>query len=104
VSRRSDRAREAKAAREAARAGAAPREARGAGREGAAAGREAGGAEREAARAGGWSLGVQLLFLLVVFAVTTGVAELAGAANLGVALGIGQVAFALAVVYLLVRR
>jgi uncharacterized membrane protein (DUF485 family) len=32
------------------------------------------------------------------------VAELAGAVNLGVALGVGQIAFAIAVVYLLVRR
>jgi hypothetical protein len=32
------------------------------------------------------------------------VAELAGAANLGVALGVGQIAFAIAVIYLLLRR
>jgi hypothetical protein len=51
-----------------------------------------------------WNLGVQLAFLVAVFAVVVLVAELAGAANLGVALGVGQVAFAIAVVYLLVRR
>jgi len=50
------------------------------------------------------SLGVQLAFLVAVFAVVVLVAELAGAANLGVALGLGQIAFAIAVIYLLVRR
>lgn len=49
-------------------------------------------------------LGVQLAFLVAVFAVVVLVAELAGAANLGVALGVGQIAFAIAVVYLLIRR
>jgi hypothetical protein len=55
-------------------------------------------------RSDDWSLGVQIAFLVVFFAVVVLVAELAGAANLGVALGIGQIAFAIAVVYLLVRR
>jgi hypothetical protein len=41
--------------------------------------------------------------LVAVFAVTVGISELAGAANLGVALGIGQVAFAIALVVLLLR-
>jgi hypothetical protein len=41
--------------------------------------------------------------LAAVFAVTVGVAELAGAANLGVSLGIGQVAFAIVLVVLLLR-
>jgi uncharacterized membrane protein HdeD (DUF308 family) len=54
--------------------------------------------------ASGWSLPVQIGFLVAVFAVATLVAELAGAANLGVALGVGQVVFAIAVVYLLLRR
>jgi hypothetical protein len=64
---------------------------------------------RSAARAPGrraashWSLGVQLAFLAAVFAVVVLVAELAGAANLGVALGVGQIAFAIAAIYLLVR-
>ncbi|HEV2875357.1 MAG TPA: hypothetical protein VGW14_09430 [Thermoleophilaceae bacterium] len=57
-----------------------------------------------AAGAHDWSLGVQLVFLVAVFAVVALVAELAGAANLGVALGVGQIAFAVAVIYLLVRR
>ena len=54
--------------------------------------------------ASGWGLGVQLAFLVAVFGVVVLVAELAGAANLGVALGVGQIAFALAVIYLLLRR
>ena len=54
--------------------------------------------------ASGWSLGVQLAFLVAVFGVVVLVAELAGAANLGVALGVGQIAFALAVIYLLLRH
>jgi hypothetical protein len=41
--------------------------------------------------------------LVAVFAVTVAVAELAGAANLGVALGIGQVVFAIALVVVLLR-
>jgi hypothetical protein len=49
-------------------------------------------------------LAVQALVLAAVFAVATLVAELAGAANLGVAVGVGQVAFAVALVFLLVRR
>jgi hypothetical protein len=46
----------------------------------------------------------QTAFLAAVFAVTTLVAELAGAANLGVALGIGQIAFAIALVGLMLTR
>jgi len=38
------------------------------------------------------------------FAVVAVIAELAGAANLGVAFGIGQIAFAAAAVYVLMRR
>jgi hypothetical protein len=38
-----------------------------------------------------------------VFAAATLIAELAGAANLGVALGVGQIAFAIALVAVLVR-
>jgi len=38
------------------------------------------------------------------FAATSLLFELAGAANLGVAFGIGQIAFALAAVYVLLRR
>jgi hypothetical protein len=46
----------------------------------------------------------QAAILIAVFAVTTALAELFGAKNLGTALGFGQIAFALALVYLLVRR
>jgi hypothetical protein len=38
-----------------------------------------------------------------VFAVAVGLAELFGAANLGVAFGIGQLAFAAALAYVLLR-
>ena len=43
------------------------------------------------------------LILLAAFAGGTGVAELAGAANLGTAMAFGQIAFALALVWVLVR-
>jgi hypothetical protein len=48
-------------------------------------------------------LSFQATLLVAVLAIATGVAELAGAANLGVALGIGQIAFAAALVWLLLR-
>ena len=48
-------------------------------------------------------LGPQVALLVGVFVLVTLVAELAGAANLGVALGIGQVAFAIVLLWLLVR-
>jgi hypothetical protein len=44
-----------------------------------------------------------VLILLAVFGVAVGISELAGAANLGVSFGIGQVAFALALIVLLSR-
>ena len=50
------------------------------------------------------TLPVQVALLAGVFAAVTLVAELAGAANLGTALGIGQIAFAAALVWLLLRR
>jgi hypothetical protein len=58
------------------------------------------------ARAGGFAstLGGQLVILAAVFAVAVLIAELAGAANLGVAFGVGQIAFAVALVYLLLKR
>jgi hypothetical protein len=59
---------------------------------------------RRRVSASGWGLGVQIAFLVAVFAVVTLIAELAGAANLGVALGVGQIAFAIGVVYLLLTR
>jgi hypothetical protein len=52
----------------------------------------------------GWGLAFQIAFVVAVFGLGVLVAELAGAANLGVSFGIGQIAFAIAVVYLLVRR
>lgn len=48
-------------------------------------------------------LASQTLALLVLTALVTGLALLLGAANLGTALGIGQIAFALGLVYLLLR-
>lgn len=50
------------------------------------------------------SLWVQAAILVAVFAVVTAVAELAGAANLGTAMGIGQIAFTLVLVGLLLKR
>jgi hypothetical protein len=55
----------------------------------------------DAPRAG--SLVRDFTILIAVFAVTVGIAELAGAANLGVSFGIGQVTFAIALVALLTR-
>jgi hypothetical protein len=55
------------------------------------------------ARAGGMGLPAQLGLLTAVFAVTVGIAELAGAANLGVSFGIGQVVFTLVLLVLLIR-
>ena len=43
----------------------------------------------------------QVGILVAVFAAAVGLAELFGAANLGVAFGIGQIAFAIALVWLL---
>jgi hypothetical protein len=47
---------------------------------------------------------LQVGLLLAVFAAASAIAELAGAANLGIALGFGQIAFTLALVALLLRR
>ena len=44
-----------------------------------------------------------LAIVVAAFALGVGVAELAGAANLGVAFGVGQVVFALVLVVLLSR-
>jgi hypothetical protein len=46
----------------------------------------------------------QAALLVAVFAVVTAVAELLGADNLGTAMGIGQIAFVVALVALLLRR
>ena len=50
------------------------------------------------------SLPVQVGLLALLFGLTTGVAELAGAANLGTSLGIAQVVFTAALVGLLLKR
>lgn len=50
------------------------------------------------------SLARQVAVLAVVLALVTAIALAAGAANLGTALGIGQIAFAVALVALLLRR
>jgi uncharacterized membrane protein (DUF485 family) len=47
---------------------------------------------------------IDLLLLAGAFALGTIVAEVAGATNLGTALAFGQMAFAIALVYVLVRR
>jgi hypothetical protein len=41
---------------------------------------------------------------LATFAVVTALAALLGAANFGTALGVGQIAFVVALVYVLLRR
>ncbi len=45
----------------------------------------------------------QLLLLLLALAGGTALAELLGAANMGVALGVGQLCFAATLVYVLLR-
>jgi hypothetical protein len=50
----------------------------------------------------GWL--VDLALVLGAFAAATLIAELAGAANLGTALSFGQIGFALAAVYVVLRR
>jgi hypothetical protein len=50
----------------------------------------------------GWVL--DLAIMVLAFAVATVVAELAGAENLGTAMSFGQIGFALAAVYVLLRR
>lgn len=45
----------------------------------------------------------QVGILVAVFAITTLIAELAGAANLGVSLGIASIAFSIALVLVIVR-
>jgi hypothetical protein len=48
-------------------------------------------------------LATQIAIAIGVFALASALAELFGAANLGTALGIGQVAFALTVAALIIR-
>ena len=49
------------------------------------------------------TLPVKAALLAGVFAITTAIAELAGAANLGTAMGFGQIAFVIALIVLLLR-
>jgi hypothetical protein len=46
----------------------------------------------------------KLAIVLAAFAIGVGLAELVGAKNLGTSLGVGQITFAVAVVYVLLRR
>jgi hypothetical protein len=48
-------------------------------------------------------LPAQLALLTAVFAATVGIAEVAGAANLGVSLGVGQIVFTVTLLVLLIR-
>jgi hypothetical protein len=47
---------------------------------------------------------VKLAIVLAAFAIGIGLAELFGAKNLGTSLGVGQLTFAVALVYVLLRR
>ena len=46
----------------------------------------------------------KLAIVVAAFAVGVGLAELFGAKNLGTAFGVGQLTFAIALVYVLLRR
>jgi uncharacterized membrane protein (DUF485 family) len=46
----------------------------------------------------------KLVIVLAAFALGVGIAELFGAKNLGTALGVGQLTFAVALAYVLIRR
>ena len=46
----------------------------------------------------------KLAIVLAAFAIGVGLAELFGAKNLGTALGVGELTFAVALVYVLIRR
>ena len=65
--------------------------------------RAAGAAPRSTGSRASRRLALDLGILVAVFAVTVGIAELAGAANLGVAIGVGQVTFAIVLVALMLR-
>jgi uncharacterized membrane protein (DUF485 family) len=47
---------------------------------------------------------VNVLILVLAFAFGTALAALFGAVNFGTALGVGQITFAIALVYVLLRR
>jgi hypothetical protein len=46
----------------------------------------------------------KLAIVVAAFAVGVGLAELLGATNLGTALGVGQITFVIALLYVLLRR
>lgn len=50
------------------------------------------------------SAAIDLALMIAAFAAATAVAELAGAPNLGTAMSFGQIAFALAAIYVVLRR
>jgi hypothetical protein len=85
------------------RGGASGAAGAGAERSGRAAATGRGSGSPDARRAGRRRVAMDVGILIAVFAVTAAIAELAGAANLGVALGVGQVAFAIALVVVLLR-
>lgn len=79
--------------------------------EGSAPGAKRGGAGAGATDAGRGATGagrrpylLQAVFLIAVFLITTLIADLAGAANLGVAAGIGQIVFAIALMATMLRN
>lgn len=47
---------------------------------------------------------VKIAIVVAAFAVGVGLAELLGTKNLGTAFGVGQLTFAIALVYVLIRR
>jgi hypothetical protein len=63
----------------------------------------AGRSESDRGRAAPLGFLAQVVVLAAAFGVGVGVAEAAGAANLGTAFGIGQIVFAITLVFLLLR-
>ena len=61
-------------------------------------------APRDPGGSPGGPIARDIAILALVFGVAVGISELAGAANLGVSFGIGQVCFALALIVLLTRE
>jgi len=62
------------------------------------------GRPTEAGRPAGRAILLDIVILAAVFGIAVGVAELAGAANLGVSFGVGQLCFALALIVVLTRE
>ena len=58
----------------------------------------------EAAAPRGPGVAGQVAILLATLALVTGVAELTGAANLGVSLGIGTIVYTIVLMYLMLER